>query len=319
MLAQLTIIIDTMRYFWIILGLMLAVFVGACTAQQAGNNSNLLDTAYSSPGGVVSASPSQPVGPSQEPGSGARVNEIDGMTLIRIPSGTFKMGMNAELSASLCVEFRTDCSVDDFADEEPAHLVKLESYWIYQTEVTNAQYRGCVEDGSCPLPALLEFFEDLLFGDHPVVYVDWYAAQAYCEYARGRLPSEAEWEKAARGTDSRLFPWGNTAECGKGNLKGCAQGLTTPVGSFPEGASPYGVLDLAGNVSEWVADWYSPEYYRDSPPENPSGPTEGEMRVARGGSWKNPFPGVRSTNRTGNYPEVFSTGVGFRCVIEGVD
>jgi len=249
----------------------------------------------------VAVSPSATVNLPLEVSNGDRVNENDGITLISIPSGTFEMGMDAELSVSLCVEFKTDCSVDEFADEGPAHLVELKLFWIYQTEVTNAQYRRCVEEKACPPPALLEFFHDSLFDDHPVVYVDWYSAQAYCGYAGGRLPSEAEWEKAARGTDGRLFPWGDAAECGKGNLKGCTQGLTAPVGSFPEGASPYGVLDMAGNVSEWVADWYSPEYYRDSPLENPTGPSEGEMRVARGGSWKNPFFGARSTNRTANY------------------
>ena len=226
------------------------------------------------------------------------------------------MGMDAEQSAAFCEASQTDCSVDEFADEEPVHPVELEAFWIYQTEVTTSQYRACVEAGACMPPALLEFYHDPLFDDHPVVYVDWYSAEAYCAYAGGRLPTEAEWEKAARGTDGRIFPWGDSVECGKANLKGCTQGLTAPAGVFLEGASPYGVLDMAGNVGEWVADWYAPEYYQVSPSVNPTGPEEGEMRVARGGSWKNPLLGVRSTNRTANYPEVYSTGIGFRCVVE---
>jgi len=305
-----------MKGFSIYLLLILAISLGACSAYQSGNGAGLLNPSASSMWEGAAGSPSEPSDASLAVNNGAQVNVVDGMTLIQIPSGAFEMGFDAEKSIYLCEEFKTDCSVDDFADEGPAHPVELESFWIYQTEVTNAQYRLCVEDEVCPMPALLEFFNDPLFADHPVVYVDWFSAVAYCGYAGGRLPSEAEWEKAARGPDDRPFPWGEAPVCGKANLKGCTQGLTAPVGSFSEGASPYGVLDMAGNVSEWVADWYSPVYYQDSTPVNPTGPSEGEMRVARGGSWKNPFVGVRSTNRIANYPEVYSTGVGFRCAID---
>jgi iron(II)-dependent oxidoreductase len=114
-----------------------------------------------------------------------------------------------------------------------------------------------------------------------------------------------------------MFPWGEEeADCTLANLSGCSIEMTAPVGSLPIGASPYGVMDMAGNVSEWVADWYSPRYYFNSPDENPPGPETGEMKVIRGGSWKNPGVGLRSANRGANFPEVFSTGVGFRCVLD---
>ena len=244
------------------------------------------------------------------------LNPVDGTQLIVIPSGIFEMGADPQLGLEICKLYSPDCSLEDFADEAPLHLVDLSSFWIYRTEVTNLQYRLCVDEGDCSPPALPEFFLDDRFSEHPVVYVDWFSAKNYCEWAGGRLPTEAEWEKAARGTDGRLFPWGSEPECGLANVKGCTQGLTSPVGSFTEGASPYGVYDLAGNAAEWVSDWYSPTYYQESPNQDPVGPTTGEMRVVRGGSWKNPFTGVRSTNRSANFPEIFSSGVGFRCVVE---
>ena len=292
------------------------IIFGRCSAQFPDGTATQGEPDFPSVTEQASSLPHEPISSPGPTGDGEKVNVIDGMAIIIVPSGTFEMGSDPQQSSSFCQKFTTDCSIDEFADEAPVHLVELEAFWIYQTEVTNAQYRGCVEEEVCPPPALMEFFHDPLFDDHPVVYVDWYSADTFCRYSGGRLPSEAEWEKAARGTDERLFPWGGEAVCGKSNLKGCTEGLTAPVGNYPEGASPYGVLDMAGNVTEWVADWYSPDYYQYSPLVNPTGPSEGEMRVARGGSWKNPFLGVRSTNRTANYPEVFSSGVGFRCVID---
>lgn len=246
------------------------------------------------------------------------INPADGAELKLVPAGEFVMGAEPETALAICEATSVGCTLEDFLDESPPHAVYLNSFWIYATEVTNAQYRICVEAGVCSLPAFLEFYDQALFADHPAVYVSWYQAEAYCDWAGGRLPTEAEWEKSARGEDGRLFPWGDHPDCGYANLKGCTQGLTADVGTFPEGASPYGILDLAGNAAEWVADWYDPAYYAVSPPENPQGPAEGEMKAARGGSWKNPFSGVRATNRSANFPEVFSSGVGFRCVLEAL-
>lgn len=298
--------------------LVMAIIFTACTSDPS-NDELQIETQSTNPSSIPSQNSEQDGSQSGFPQSGeteTSVNPVDETQLIFIPSGTFEMGADPQLGLEICMAYSSDCSLEDFADEAPPHLVDLSAFWIYRTEVTNHQYRLCVEDDVCSPPALPEFFLDERFSDHPVVYVDWFSANNYCQWAGGRLPTEAEWEKTARGTDHRLFPWGEEPECGLANLKGCTQGLTMPVGSYPDGASPYGVDDMAGNVAEWVADWYLPTYYQESPNQDPLGPTTGEMRVVRGGSWKNPFTGVRATNRSANFPDVFSSGVGFRCVVE---
>lgn len=247
------------------------------------------------------------------PGNYDKINLIDQARLVLIPVGEFEMGSNLDQMMTLCESLEGGCDPSDFADEAPVHLVMLDAYYIYQFEVTNTQYRLCVDAGTCPAPAFGEFYNDVRFSQHPVVFVNWFAAEAYCAWAEGRLPSEAEWEYAARGADGRTFPWGEAAECGYGNYSGCTQGLTMPIGSFAEGVSPWGVFDLSGNATEWVGDWYGK--YPETSVENPLGPQDGELRVARGGSWKNPLLGVRTTARTANYPDVYSSGTGFRCVI----
>ena len=226
------------------------------------------------------------------------------------------MGAEAEIGLAICEQSRAGCALEDFVDEGPVREVTLDAFWIDKLEVSNDDYRRCVEEGGCDLPALLEFYNHPDFSDHPVVYVSWYQAERYCHWAGGSLPTEAQWEKTARGEDGRIFPWGDDLSCGKANLKGCTQGLTMPGGSFPDGASPYGVLDLAGNAAEWTADWYDADGYNPGDLDNPIGAVEGELKTARGGSWKNPFSGGRVTNRTANYPEIFSSGVGFRCVYD---
>jgi formylglycine-generating enzyme required for sulfatase activity len=230
-----------------------------------------------------------------------------------IPAGRFVMGAAPESGYAVCEESRPGCELTDFVDEGPVREVYLDEFWIDKFEVTNADYHRCVEDGSCAPPALLEFYNHPDFETHPVVYVNWFQAESYCQWVGGYLPTEAQWEKAGRGQDERLFPWGNDLSCGKANLKGCTMGLTMAAGSFPDGASPFGAMDMAGNAAEWVVDWYDPAGYNPGELVNPTGPVEGELKVARGGSWKNPFAGVRTTNRSANYPEVFSSGVGFRC------
>jgi serine/threonine-protein kinase len=232
----------------------------------------------------------------------------DGMEMVFLPAGEFSMG-----------------SDEGEIDEKPMHDVYLDAYWIDKTEVTNAQYRKCVEGGACSTP---QCWGDDLFNDpyQPVVCVNWFQAEAYCQWVGARLPTEAEWEKAARGTQGRIYPWGNAfdgtklnycdANCEIGNKDtGFDDGYarTAPVGSYPAGGSPCGALDMAGNVWEWVADRYASDYYRYSPERNPQGPSTGGYRVLRGGSWNSDSDGARSTSRIKNFPVYAYISLGFRC------
>jgi len=239
--------------------------------------------------------PSQPGSPSTQ------VRERDGAETFSVPAGEFTMGSDS-----------------GEASEKPVHRVYLDSFWIDRTEVTNGQYTHCVTAGKCN-PSRSADNSKVNGENQPVVSVAWDDAKAYCEWAGARLPTEAEWEKAARGSDGRKWPWGNSpATCDysvldAGDGRGCGRDTTWPVGSKTSGASPYGALDMAGNVWEWVADWYDATYYSRSPARNPTGPESGTLRVLRGGSWRDLSYGVRTTIR--NYGNPGATGVyfGFRC------
>jgi formylglycine-generating enzyme required for sulfatase activity len=217
--------------------------------------------------------------------------------MVYVPAGEFIMG-----------------SDEGDSDERPVHTVYLDAFHIDRTEVANAQYQACVEAGACDAPSNTTYYDNSNYAQHPVVHVSWNDADAYCRWAGKRLPTEAEWEKAARGTDGRRYPWGNSEpDCNKANYNDCV-GLTTEVGSYPAGASLYGVLDMAGNVWEWVADWYDPGYYSQSPTRNPPGPDSGELRVLRGGSWYRSTPsGIRCALRYGADLVGWSSVIGFRC------
>jgi formylglycine-generating enzyme required for sulfatase activity len=173
------------------------------------------------------------------------------MAMVYLPAGEFLMGTREDDPLGL-------------SDSEPQHTVFLSAYWIYQTEVTTALYAVCVTAGVCEAPIMdgswsrQVYYGNPEYANFPMIEVDWSNAQSYCQWAGGKLPTEAEWEKAARGTDGRSFPWGNEITCNQANagMIGCSlAGDTAPVGSYPEDISPYGVYDMAGNVNEWVADW----------------------------------------------------------------
>lgn len=251
------------------------------------------------------------------------INPKDGAMLVWVPAGEFLMGTSATELAAWLKGHPTD-KREDFLDEMPQHKVYLDAYYIYQTEVTVAQYRKfCKATGrtmpSCP-------YSNRWQDTHPIVNVSWYEATSYALWAGAALPTEAQWEKAARGTDGRVYPWGNAWDAAK-----CVNNTqsTQPVGSIPASASPYGCLDMAGNADEWCADWYSTEYFIQSPARNPTGPKRGEaqvkprvgvfkgkVRVLRGGDWF----GVssifyRTANRGSFYPDDGWESCGFRCVV----
>ena len=216
------------------------------------------------------------------------VSEKDGMVMVYVPAGEFVMGSSDnDLNNVLaeCQKINIDCQLDWFLDEQPQHTVHLDAFWIDQTEVTNAMYEKCVQAGSCNQPTKTLYFSDPNYANHPVAWVTWIYADAYCAWADRRLPSEAEWEKAAgwdeKNQKKNVYPWGNESDCQFANIGACVSGFTA-VGSYENGQSPYGAYDMAGNVVEWVADWYDSGYYAISPYSNPLGPSSGSARVARG-------------------------------------
>jgi len=231
----------------------------------------------------------------------------DGMPLHYVFEGEFTMG-----------------SDDGEEDEKPVHTVDLDGFWIDETEVTNEMYAMCVRDGNCNQPSDITYYEDTNYANHPVVFVSWYDAQEYCSWADRRLPTEAEWEKAARGRlEGKKYPWGDESPvCEQGAENGAQYGPTysdcvgdmAHVKSF--GKNGFGLYDMAGNVWEWVADWYDDSYYSNSPLLNPSGPDSGQKRVLRGGSWANDKYLMRSAYRNRSDPAVMDADFGFRCAMD---
>ncbi len=234
--------------------------------------------------------------------------------MVLIPAGPFPMGCEPN--------HNHDWACDSL--ELPLHTVTLDDYRIDKYEVTNGQYRQCVADGSCTLPrntaswTRSSYFSNPSYANYPVIYVDWYQSAAYCSWAGKRLPSEAEWEKAARGPALRAAPWGDalpTCDLANSSYFGTDYciGDTSAVGSYPAGASPYGVMDLAGNVWEWVNDWYDPVYYATSPSKNPAGPLSGTAKIIRGSSWYSDAYFLRAATRYIFDPAAYNLSLGFRC------
>ena len=250
-----------------------------------------------------------------------RVSSVDGMPQVFIPAGTFRMG---------------GMDVRAAADEMPSRDVKLDAYWMDQLEVTNVMYLLCVKTGNCELPQSFKsqrrtnYFNNPEFNDYPVVYVTWGQAKIYCEWAGRRLPTEAEWERAGRGDDFRTFPWGEDEADGTLANFNFIVNDTSRVGSYATGASPFGVLDMAGNVAEWVNDFYSYDY-SGVEVVNPTGPlTSGNLnRVVRGGSLGDAEINIRVSKRSSvpgsnlnaapgssSYLGDFSPRIGFRCAAD---
>ncbi len=231
-------------------------------------------------------------------------NPVSLMELIYVPAGEFLMGST-----------QNDTNRD--VNEEPQHRVYLDTFWISKTQVTNTMFNACVAAGICKYSvsaATNPNYLDPLYATHPVIYVSWDMAQIYCDWTGGRLPTEAQWEKAARGPNGAKYPWGEDQPREKFVNVNNFIGNTTTAGLFPFGKSFYGALDMGGNVREWVSDWYDANYYQVSPASNPQGPETGEFKVLKGASYADPFRYTRPANRLTHEPGSPGAVRGFRCV-----
>jgi formylglycine-generating enzyme required for sulfatase activity len=258
----------------------------------------------------------------------------DGMVMVYVPGGESRLGSDdteVDLALELCNKYYSTCEREWFEGEQPAHTVVLDSFWMDRTEVTNAEYRRCVEAGGCTTPSSSgsdtrsSYYTDAAYDDYPVVYVSWSQASAYCTWAGARLPTEAEWEYAARGPDGLRYPWGDDYDGAR--LNSCDVNCnyawadnayedgyadTAPVGSYADGASWCGALDLAGNVWEWTADYFGE--YSSERQVNPTGPASGSHRVLRGDAADGTRSVSRNAARHGGLPSRTYEYTGFRCV-----
>ncbi len=309
-------------------------------ARQASGTSIPAPPASATAAPVDIQPPAEPtVGPTSTPA--AQIEDARGHIMVLVPAGPFRMGTTEEELTdlyALCnpILGETRCRTLGFEAELPAHDVPLSSYYIDVYEVTNSQYAamltvmgnqsgGSVQWYEAGDPqARIAFAADQwqaqpAYADHPATEVTWYGAEAYCEWRGGRLPTEAEWEKAARWDPAsgnvRLYPWGSTQPLASQANFGVTNTGTRPVGSYEEGRSPLGLYDMAGNVFEWVSDWHSPNYTRFLDQPDPTGAESGTQRVVRGGSWGDNAFLLRAANRGALPPTSALNFVGFRCVL----
>ena len=258
--------------------------------------------------------------------------------MARIKGGLFKRGSTFNETKEylkLCRKMDRTCQLWWFEDEIPQKKITLDSYWIDIYEVTNARYLEFVQatghrpalDDSCQTEKCQDgnLWDGASFPpeirNQPVTQVNWYDADAYCVWMGKRLPSEVEWEKAARGAKANIYPWGSAPPKGRATFQRKWRGVftMTDVGSYAQGASIYGVFDMAGNVWEWVDDWYHFKYYSLGRKNNPRGPANGDFKVVRGGSWVNYPNSLRSAFRRWSRPEVRFNDTGFRCAKDDID
>jgi len=240
-------------------------------------------------------------------------------SMIYIAAGWFWMGCSPDDKYD---RYSSNSQCDDW--EKPYHRVYLDAYYIDKNDVTVAEYERCVNSEGCTKPDIGKFCNWGVAGrdNDPINCVDWDQANTYCQWAGKQLPTEAQWEKAARGTDGRIYPWGNESGVSPWDSpwytqKACFNTIngTCAVGSYPQGASPYGVMDMGSNVGNWCRDWADPNYYSNSPDHNPTGPDNGQNRVFRGSFWGGvSIRGLRTSSREWVKPKARGAGIGFRCV-----
>lgn len=262
------------------------------------------------------------------------ITDAKGVEMVLVPEGSFTMGINATDALTKCGKISSDCRLIWFVNAEPPHNVYLDTFYIDRYEVTNAFYKICVDDGVCDSPTDTSsstrnsYYGNSQFDNYPVIYVNWFMAKTFCEWRGAHLPTEAQWEKAARGTNGNIFPWGNDFDgsvvnfcdknCGnKWANKNFDDGYndTAPVNLYPSGMSPYGVYNMAGNVWEWILDWYDVYPGGDPTASNLFGQSAfGQTnRVIRGGSWVDDEVTVFSSYRAWSDPNSSGYYYGFRC------
>lgn len=265
--------------------------------------------------------------------------------MVYVPAGHVEMGSSEAEIARAMEMFKSAENTEPirnwFDDETPKHRVWVGAYYLDKHEVTNREFMKFVRAGGYKKKIFWsdegrnwlhnkqvttpECFDDTRFNDpdHPIVCINWYEASAYAKWAGKRLPTEAEWERAARGDDNRSFPWGNDISPKNGHRLNYHPGgetqdkdgyrFTAPVASYPNGVSPFGILQMAGNVWEWCEDWYGENYYAKSQKKNPTGPRKGKEKIVRGGSWLNSIVSIRTTYRSYVDPKLRYSHIGLRC------